>query len=545
MSQMSSMITVYTGCSIYLSAPRLLLTHLHKRCYNKFTLRCYATSTNLCTHQTPVRVRFAPSPTGMMHLGGLRTALYNYIYAKSCGGKFILRIEDTDQARLMEGAEENIKQILTWTGLLPDEGPSIGGSYGPYTQSQRLEIYDEKINILLKNGSAYRCFCTPQRLNLLRKEALKNRQVPRYDNRCNALTADQIKQKMEAGETYVVRFKLPEDVESFNDLVYGKTRHEIHTVEGDPVLIKSDKYPTYHFANVVDDHMMKITHVLRGMEWLTSTPKHLLLYKAFNWTPPTYAHLPLVMNKDGSKLSKRQGDIFVEKFKDSGYLPEALLNFITFCGSGYEDNKSIKDLNELVQQFCIDKVSTHSATLDMEQLDRINRSHICRNLTDDRQKHKLTTELAFAIQNKLGKRLSTHQHLNVNHDFVLKVLQLRKNHINKLQDLLEYEYLWIEPELSQDHFNNTSEITDEILSLVIKELESCEVFEQDELHQLLTSVASQIHNVKSGVFWKTLRLALSGKKEGPSVKEMLAILGKEESIKRLETAFNLLKPKDK
>ncbi|XP_033104356.1 probable glutamate--tRNA ligase, mitochondrial [Anneissia japonica] len=505
--------------------------------------RCYTTSSPCYCVKQSVRVRFAPSPTGMMHLGGLRTALYNYIYAKSFGGKFILRIEDTDQGRLVEGAVDNIEQTITWAGMPPDEGPSVGGSYGPYVQSKRLHIYNENINILLQNGTAYRCFCSPQRLNLLRKEALRHRQVPRYDNRCRSLSEDQVQRKMNAGEMYVVRFKLNEEVEYFEDLVYGRTKHETHTIEGDPVLLKSDKFPTYHFANVVDDHLMNITHVLRGMEWLTSTSKHLLIYKAFEWTPPTFAHLPLLMNKDGSKLSKRQGDIFVEKFKDSGFLPEALLNFITSCGSGYQDNKSIKDLNELIKQFSIDKVTTHSATLDMEQLLRINRGHICQKLIDDKEQHNLIKELKAVIHKKLGNRISTSQVLNLNEDYLLKVLQFRKDHISKLEDLVADEYMWIQPNLSLHHFTNVSREAEKIISMVEADFQCCdkELFREDELAKRLKSISQRIANLKPGEFWKTLRFALSGITDGPSLKEMFTILGKEESLRRLQAAAALFK----
>nr|KAF6354735.1 glutamyl-tRNA synthetase 2, mitochondrial [Myotis myotis] len=258
-----------------------------------------------------VRVRFAPSPTGFLHLGGLRTALYNYLFAKKHGGSFILRLEDTDQTRLVPGAADNIEHMLEWAGIPPDESPHRGGPRGPYLQSQRLELYAQATEALLKTGAAYPCFCSSQRLELLKKEALRSRQIPRYDNRCRNLSQRQVAEKLAKDPKPAIRFRLEEEAPAFQDLVYGWNRHEVASVEGDPVILKSDGFPTYHLACVVDDHHMGISHVLRGSEWLVSTAKHLLLYQALGWPPPRFAHLPLLLNRDGSKLSKRQGDIFL------------------------------------------------------------------------------------------------------------------------------------------------------------------------------------------------------------------------------------------
>uniref|UniRef100_A0A803T7W8 Nondiscriminating glutamyl-tRNA synthetase EARS2, mitochondrial n=1 Tax=Anolis carolinensis TaxID=28377 RepID=A0A803T7W8_ANOCA len=276
---------------------------------------------------------------GFLHLGGLRTALYNYLFARKHNGRFLLRLEDTDQSRLVDGAAQGIEDMLEWAGISPDESPRRGGSVGPYLQSQRLGLYREASDFLLDKGAAYRCFCTPRRLELLKKEALRNRQTPRYDNRCRHLSPSQVEEKLSQGTDHAVRFRLEQGAEEpFLDLVYGWSRHEVSSVEGDPVILKSDGFPTYHLANVVDDHRMGISHVLRGTEWLTSTSKHLLLYRAFEWQPPRFGHLPLLLNRDGSKLSKRQGDLFVEGFVREGCLPEALLDLLTNCGSGFVGN---------------------------------------------------------------------------------------------------------------------------------------------------------------------------------------------------------------
>nr|CAD7456574.1 unnamed protein product [Timema tahoe] len=316
-----------------------------------FNLSKYFTS----SAQIKVRVRFAPSPTGHLHLGGLRTALYNYLFAKNHGGTFVLRIEDTDQSRVVPDTVEKLERDLKWAGIVPDESPSVGGQFGPYTQSKRLDIYRAQVNHLLETGAAYPCFCSDTRLGLLKREALRNRQVPRYDNKCRHLSREDRREKLNRYDSYCIRFKLTPNSEPFTDLVFGPVSYDVAQHEGDPVILKSDKYPTYHLANVVDDHFMEISHVLRGVEWQVSTTKHLLMYKAFGWTPPKYAHLPLLMNPDGTKLSKRQGDIRVESFRDGDIFPLALLNYVTHAGGGFHRDLSdeklrIFSLEELVHQ---------------------------------------------------------------------------------------------------------------------------------------------------------------------------------------------------
>ncbi|VEN35935.1 unnamed protein product [Callosobruchus maculatus] len=311
-------------------------------------------SRNICSNITfsryksdSVRVRFAPSPTGYLHLGGLRTALYNFLFAKKYNGKFILRIEDTDQTRIVKGATDQIIKDLEWAGIEVDEGPSMGGSHGPYRQAQRLEIYRNQVEVLLKNGSAYHCFCTDKRLQLLRKEAVRAQEIPKYDNKCRHLSSEDVMTRLKRGDPSCIRFKISDQEESFDDLVYGQISYNISLNEGDPVIVKSDGYPTYHFANIVDDHFMNVSHVLRGVEWQISTTKHLLLYRAFNWNPPKFAHLPLLMNADGTKLSKRQGDVKISYYRENGIFPLALLNFIVHSGGGFS-----KDLQRHVKPKC-------------------------------------------------------------------------------------------------------------------------------------------------------------------------------------------------
>ncbi|RUP43341.1 hypothetical protein BC936DRAFT_137322 [Jimgerdemannia flammicorona] len=298
----------------------------------------------------PVRVRFAPSPTGNLHLGGLRTALFNYLLAKKAGGTFILRIEDTDRTRFVEGATEKLISALSWAGLDFQEGPGKDGGHPPYVQSQRIETYSQHAHHLLESGSAYRCFCTPERLQHVRDAAREAGRDSSYDRRCLLLSRQEVEENLSQGMPFTVRLLTPDGVTHVDDLVYGHVEFS-NAVLDDTILIKSDGYPTYHMANVVDDHLMGITHVLRGEEWLSSTPRHILLYRAFDWTPPSFVHLPLLLNADRSKLSKRSGDVHVEDYVRRGYLPEALVNFVALLGwSPREDGKEVMRMEELVEE---------------------------------------------------------------------------------------------------------------------------------------------------------------------------------------------------
>ncbi len=288
-----------------------------------------------------VRVRFAPSPTGYLHVGGLRTALYNFLFAKHHGGKIILRIEDTDQSRKVEGAVENLIETLRWAGVVYDEGPDRNGGFGPYIQSQRLSLYQQYAKQLIGSNKAYYCFCSSERLDEVRKKQIALKQSPSYDRHCRDLSSAESEKRVAAGDRYVVRMKVPLDGEmTFEDVIRGKVTIAYKILD-DQVLIKSDGFPTYHLAVVVDDHLMGITHIIRGEEWLSSVPKHILLYQYFGWELPEYVHLPLLLNPDKSKLSKRQGDVAVEDYRAKGYLKEAIVNFIAFLGWNPGDEREI------------------------------------------------------------------------------------------------------------------------------------------------------------------------------------------------------------
>ncbi|KAK9878460.1 hypothetical protein WA026_022099 [Henosepilachna vigintioctopunctata] len=474
--------------------------------YRYFVYRFYSSNT--------VRVRFAPSPTGYLHLGGLRTAFYNFLYAKSKTGKFILRIEDTDQTRLVEGADEQLKKDLLWAGIKIDEGPNIGGSYGPYIQSQRLEIYRDQIEILLGNGAAYKCFCTERRLELLRREAMKNREVPKYDNKCRHLTDQQISERLHKGDPYCIRFKLSSDLNSYQDLVYGNITCEISQLEGDPVILKSDGYPTYHFANVVDDHFMKITHVLRGVEWQISTTKHLLLYRALGWIPPKFAHLPLLLNSDGTKFSKRQSDIKIEHYRNSGIFPLALLNFVVNAGGGFDKDSHqnvkprIYTVEELASQFDITKLNTHSGKLMPERLLEFNQLELKRRLNNKTEEMHVVKEVQSFLLSHFNNLKNEKESLQVEEENIRSILHWCVNRMKKISDLIEPDlrFIWTIPKC----YN----LPEEELLLVkdlSEKLADQEYFNKEYLLPFLKSYSKQ-NNFKFSSLMKTMRYVLSGLK---------------------------------
>ena len=359
------------------------------------------------------RVRFAPSPTGYLHIGGLRTALYNYLFAKNQNGKLILRIEDTDRKRFVEGAVENLIDTLNWAGINFDEGPEMGGEFGPYLQSERLDIYKNLAWKLVSEGKAYYCFCTPERLEKLKEEQQKQK-LPqaKYDKHCLHLSKTEIEEKLNSKIAFVIRLNVhPGQKIIFNDVIRETVEFDTNNID-DQVLIKSDGYPTYHLANVVDDHLMEITHVIRGEEWLSSTPKHVILYDYFGWDKPVFAHLPLLLNPDKSKLSKRQGDVAVEDYREKGYLKEALINFVALLGWNYGDDKEVYEMDELIQKFSLERVHKAGAVFNLEKLNWLNFEHL-RKKTDNEVLEMLKAEISK----------SEFSSNNYSDDYLLKVIQ--------------------------------------------------------------------------------------------------------------------------
>ncbi len=477
-----------------------------------------------------VRTRFAPSPTGYLHVGGLRTALYNYLFAKKQGGKFILRIEDTDRDRLVEGADKRIAMILRQFGLNYDEGPDVGGDFGPYTQSERLDLYHQYAKQLIEQGRAYYCFCSPARLQKLRESQIKAKQAPKYDRYCCNLTSEEINQKIKQGESYVIRLKVPEGETSFFDIIRGEIVINNNTLD-DQVLIKSDGFPTYHLAVVVDDHLMQITHVIRGEEWIPSTPKHVIIYQALGWPLPQYAHLPLLLNPDRSKLSKRQGDVAVEDYLSQGYLPEALLNFIALLGWNPGTDEEIFSLDDLLKAFDLSRVQKSGAVFNREKLNWLNAYYIRK--TD-------SAKLATLIKPYLQE---TDYFVEDKFDLE-KVVKLFQERMEKLSDIKEKaEFLFVLPDYDGEILipkKSTKEKTVDALKLCQKLLQEYQLdWQEDKLREFLDKERERHNFTRAEMFWP-LRVAVSGAATSPDVFAILDVLGRDEALQRIEIALNKL-----
>ena len=496
---------------------------LSRICFNKRLSSRFTSS--------DVRVRFAPSPTGQLHIGGYRTALYNYLFAKQNNGQFILRLEDTDQERLVPGAAELMEESLEWGHIIPDESPLKGGQFGPYTQSQRLELYQKCVDILLESGQAYRCFCSERRLELLRREAARNRQMNRYDGRCRHLTKEQIEQKLAENQSFTIRFAMNlDEIVSFEDMIYGPSEQIIQ--EGDPIIVKTDGFPTYHLANVIDDHYMKISHVFRGYEWHVSTSKHLLLYKAFNWTPPKFGHLPLIINPDGSKLSKRQGDIHVEHYKDQGFYSETITNFAITSGGGFNheiNEDDIREMNELIKSFDISKIKQSFSGLNFDKMGLFNKQVIMKKIESNTE--SLIEESHKHLKSVLGN-------VPVSDETLLKCFQLDR--IERISDLTtnpDLKFLWHRPE-NAETLAKAANLSD--IQNVISIIE-----ENDEFSQANSAIRkyAKKNKLQYPTLMKHIRLFLAGTIEGIPVKDQFDLLGKNEAMERIRIGFENLSNK--
>jgi glutamyl-tRNA synthetase len=480
--------------------------------------------------ENQVRVRFAPSPTGYLHVGGLRTALYNYLFAKHFGGKFILRIEDTDQSRKVEGAVENSIETLKWSGIEYDEGPDRDGGYGPYVQSQRLELYRKYAQELISNDKAYHCFCTSERLQEVRQKQLAAKLSPSYDRHCRNLSREEAERRIAAGEQYVVRMKIPLEGElSFDDVIRGKVTISNKMID-DQVLIKSDGFPTYHLAVVVDDHLMGITHVIRGEEWLSSVPKHILLYQYFGWEVPVLAHLPLLLNPDKSKLSKRQGDVAVEDYRAKGYLKEAIVNFIAFLGWNPGDEREIFFMEQLIHEFSLERVGKSGAVFNIEKLNWLNQQHI---------KLKSNEELAQLIKPDLQSAQLT----NLDDTYIFKVIGLLKERLSFPKDFIEMSrYFFRDPESFDEAGLKKywEPETNDQLKLLADRLEALLEFSHTSIETALRQLAEEL-KIKPTKLIHPTRLALSGRTIGPGLFEMIELLGKKTVVHRLRIAVEKFK----
>jgi glutamyl-tRNA synthetase len=484
---------------------------------------------------TPVRVRFAPSPTGFPHVGNIRTAMFNWLLARHTGGKLILRIEDTDVARRVEGAVHNIMEGLRWLGIDWDEGPDVGGDYGPYYQSERLELYKEAAERLVEQGDAYYCYCSPERLEELRAGQVKRKEPPGYDRLCRNLTKEECAQKEAEGITPVVRFKTPlEGQTSYNDVIWGNVVVENSTLD-DFVLLKSDGYPTYHLANVVDDHAMKISHVIRAEEWISSTPRHLLLYKAFGFEPPQFVHHPMILGPDRAKLSKRHGAVSILDYRDMGYLPQTMLNFLALIGWSLDDKTELMSRQELIDNFSLERIGKTGAIFNKEKLDWMNGVYI-RKLNSE--------EFLEAAQPYLMTDLDAGKAVIAEEDYVRAVLPLVQERAKTLLEVVELTKFFFVDELDYNAEmligkNMDKAATVKALEAARERLKPLLKFDEDSLEAVLRPLAPEL-GLKTGQLFGVLRVAVTGRTAAPPLFETMAVLGRDRCLRRIAAALQRL-----
>lgn len=453
-----------------------------------------------------VRTRIAPSPTGFPHIGTIYQVLIDFAFARKYNGKFILRLEDTDQARFVKGAEQVIYDSLAWFGLNPDESPDVGGPYGPYRQSERLSIYEKYADELLAKGHAYYCFCTRERLEQMRKDQEVKHQPPMYDKTCLKLSKQEIDRKFNEGIPHTIRMKIPEHEKIVvHDALVGDIDFDSDVIDNQ-VIMKSDGFPTYHFAVVVDDHLMEISHVFRGKEWISSTPKHVLLYKYFGWHMPVHAHLPLILNEDGKgKLSKRHGHASVDYYRKLGYLPEAVLNYLSNIVWNHPEGKEIYSLVEFTKLFDIDQITSQAPRFDLKKLDWVNSLYI-RNKKDEELLNLLTD--------------FDHKLTSIENERLLSIIRLSKERIHNLAEFKS---------LAGFFFKRPPKT--KVSSALVQALESCP-WDHDAMEKTIRDAADKAGLKARDVFME-LRVAVTGGTVGPPLLESMEILGQEETLVRI------------
>ena len=478
-----------------------------------------------------VRVRYAPSPTGEPHIGNMHSALFEWLYARRHGGKFIVRIEDTDQERVVPGAVEAILEGLQWLNIDWDEGPLVGGPYGPYVQSERLATYQEMAERLIRQGDAYRCYCSRERLEEMRKERERRDQMTGYDGRCRHLSRSQ-SQEMEAeGGPSVVRFAMPTSGTTWvHDLIHGDVEFSNELLD-DFIILKSDGFPTYHLAVVVDDHLMEISHVLRADEWLPSTPRHLQIYRALGFTPPNFGHLPILLGTDRDKLSKRHGATSILEYRDQGYLPEAVLNFMALLGWSLDDRTEVMSAETLRANFSLERVNRSPAIFDQEKLLWMNGLYI-RQLTGE----DLAERMSPFLERDLPREL-----LPVDWDYLLRIVQLIRERIKLLSEAAEITSYFFQQDVDYDPADLVQrgmdhQSTAAALRLAIDELTAAAAFEHQQLEESLRAAGSAL-GLAVRQFFGTLRVAVTGRSATPPLFEIMEVLGRERVLSRLGSAL--------
>lgn len=477
--------------------------------------------------ERPIRVRFAPSPTGYPHLGNIRTALFNWLFARHHGGKFILRIEDTDRARRVEGTEEAILESLHWLGLDWDEGP--------FFQSQRLPIYHDTIRGLLEEGHVYLCYCSPQRLETMRQEQAKRKQPPKYDRQCRNLTEQEQARLKSTGASPVVRFRTPLEGETtFKDLIHGWVTFKHDTLD-DFVLLKSDGYPTYHLANVIDDHLMAVSHVLRADEWLSSVPRHVLLYEALHWQPPHFAHLPMILGPDRSKLSKRHGATTITEYQKQGYLPAAMVNFLALLGWSLDDRTELLSADDLIKHFSLERVGNTAAIFNREKLDWMNGVYLRQLSLDEFMEQALPfldRDLPESVERPLDR------------SFVSRVLSLVQERARTLAEVPELTRFFFEDDLHYDLkllLGGKLEVQEAAgaIEATMPGLLQVQNWDAEMLEGVLRRLATEL-GLSTGKLFGLLRVALTGRTAAPPLFQTMMVLGREKCLSRLRKAAQLL-----
>jgi glutamyl-tRNA synthetase len=481
----------------------------------------------------PVRVRFAPSPTGYLHVGGARTALFNYLFARRHGGVFVLRIEDTDRERSTEESVTAITEGLHWLGLHWDEGPGANGAHGPYFQSERLSLYAEWAERLFREGNAYRCFCDPEELKRRREEALSRGEPPRYNRKCLSLSREESEARVARGEPHALRFLMPDGETSWVDGVRDEVSFQ-NSVLDDLVILRADRHPTYNFSAVIDDHTMEITHILRGDDHVSNTPRQIRIYRALGWEPPHFAHIPMILGPDGTRLSKRQGATSVTEFRDQGFLPEAMVNFLALLGWAYDGEREIFTLEELTQVFSLERVSKNPAIFNYEKLEWMNGEYF--------RALPLARRTDLVVEHTRATRTVPESALR-DREFMERAVEAVGERMKRPQQFLDYSaYLFVdrvEPDPGAWAELQAKREAAPRLRKLADVLASATPFEHDALEQATRGLAAR-DGVKAGEVIMPARIALTGKKVTPGIFDVMLLLGRERTIRRLKEAADRL-----